>query len=82
MSAFVKITCINTIGVDSAKSGNETHFISFVRLATSRPWPHGGGEGAGKGARDPSDEVASGRLVSLAGIYIALKILARICLTY
>jgi hypothetical protein len=43
MSAFVKITCINTIGVDSAKSGNETHFISFVRLATSRPWPHGGG---------------------------------------
>ena len=34
---------------------------------------HGGGrargrEGAGEGARDPSDEVASGRLVSLAGI--------------
>jgi hypothetical protein len=35
------------------------------RLATSRPW---GREGAGKGTRDPSDEVASGRLVSLAGI--------------
>jgi hypothetical protein len=29
---------------------------------------HGGGEGAVEGARDPSDEVASGRLVSLAGI--------------
>ena len=37
----------------------------FPRLATSRPW---GREGAGKGTRDPSDEVASGRLVSLAGI--------------
>ena len=36
-----------------------------VRLATSRPW---GREGVGEGARDPSDEVASGRLVSLAGI--------------
>jgi hypothetical protein len=36
-----------------------------ARLATSRPW---GREGAGKGTRDPSDEVASGRLVSLAGI--------------
>jgi hypothetical protein len=38
---------------------------SLGRLATSRPW---GREGAGKGTRDPSDEVASGRLVSLAGI--------------
>ena len=35
------------------------------RLATSRPW---GREGAGEGARNPSDEVASGLLVSLAGI--------------
>jgi hypothetical protein len=69
MSAFVKITCIKTIGVDSAKFGNETHFISFVRLATSPPTSHGGGGGgAGKGARNPRDEVASGRLVSLAGI--------------
>jgi hypothetical protein len=29
---------------------------------------HGGREGAGEAARDPSEEVASGRLVSLAGI--------------
>jgi hypothetical protein len=35
------------------------------RLATNRPW---GREGAVEGARDPSDEVASGRIVSLAGI--------------
>jgi hypothetical protein len=48
MSAFVKITCINTIGVDSAKFGNEADFISFVRLATSRPWPHGGGRARGR----------------------------------
>ena len=40
-------------------------FKQARRLATSRPW---GREGAGEGARDPSDEVASGRLVSLAGI--------------
>ena len=40
-------------------------FYPYDRLATSRPW---GREGAGKGTRDPSDEVASGRLVSLAGI--------------
>ena len=39
--------------------------LRLARLATSRPW---GREGAGKGTRDPSDEVASGRLVSLAGI--------------
>jgi hypothetical protein len=35
------------------------------KLATSRPW---GREGVVEGVRDPSDEVASGRLVSLAGI--------------
>jgi hypothetical protein len=40
-------------------------YYAMLRLATSRPW---GREGAGKGTRDPSDEVASGRLVSLAGI--------------
>ena len=36
MSAFVKITCINTIGVDSAKFGDEAHFISFVSIVASR----------------------------------------------
>jgi hypothetical protein len=36
MSAFVKITCINTIVVDCAKFGNEEHFISFVSIVASR----------------------------------------------
>jgi hypothetical protein len=33
---FFKITCINTIGVDSAKFGNEAHFIYFVSIVASR----------------------------------------------
>jgi hypothetical protein len=36
MSAFVKITCINNIGVDSAKFGNEAHFISLVSIVASK----------------------------------------------
>ena len=57
---------IYVLPVDSRikiKSSTQVNFL--VRLATSRPW---GREGAGEGARDPSDEVANGRLVSLAGI--------------
>ena len=37
MSAFVKITCINNIGVDSAKFGNEAHFISLILCLSLLP---------------------------------------------
>jgi hypothetical protein len=74
MSAFVKITCINTIGMDSPKFGNETHFISLLDLPQVDHGPMGEvGRGEGSARRWLSNTDVCIRIVRFVKFWLRME---------